>query len=76
MKEIPRLVILDMYRNAIKTVEKVSRQRGHKKVHAWAIKEQKAVTDMIMQVSEDEMDGIEEEEEEAKKRAEIEEFYR
>ena len=71
--EIPRLVTLDLYRNSLKTVEKLSRQRGEKKVHAWVMKAIQDVSYLIIQVAKDEMVEIPDEEEE--KRKSDEEFY-
>ena len=73
--EIPRLVILDLYRNAIDTVEKISRKRVDKKVHAWAVKAKKEVADLMMQVATDEMYGEVEEAEADKQQKAEEEFY-
>jgi hypothetical protein len=73
--EIPRLVILDLYRNAIDTVEKISRKRVDKKVHAWAVKAKKEVADLMMQVAADEMYGEVEDTSEDKEKKSEEEFY-
>lgn len=73
--EIPRLVILDLYRNAIDTVEKISRKRVDKKVHAWAVKAKKEVADLMMEVAEDEMYGEVEDTSEDKEKKSEEEFY-
>ena len=73
--ELPKLVVLDLYRNAISTVEHLSRKSANRKVHAWSMKAKKEVGDLMMQVAEDEMYGeVEESEEEKKKKAE-EDFY-
>lgn len=73
--ELPRLVVLDLYRNAIDTVEHLTRKNGDRKIHAWSVKARKEVGDLMMQVAADEMYGeIEETEEEKQKKAE-EEFY-
>ena len=73
--EIPRLVILDLYRNALSTVEKLSRSRAEKKLHAWAVKAKKEVGDLLKQCALDEMEDIDEESDEAKAIKEEEEFY-
>lgn len=73
--EIPRLVILDLYRNALTTVEKLSRAYQEKKLHAWAVKAKKECGEQIVQMAKDEMDGSVEDEDEKKKREE-EEFYK
>ena len=65
--EMPRLVTLDLYRNSLKTVEKLSRQRGDKKVHAWVMKAIQEVSDLIIQVAKDEMVDIPDEEDSQKK---------
>ena len=73
--ELPRLVVLDLYRNSIDTIEKLSRKKGDRKIHAWAMKARKEVGDLMMQVAADEMYGeVEETEEDKQKKAE-EEFY-
>lgn len=73
--ELPKLVILDLYRNAIDTIEKMSRKRADKKVHAWAMKAKKEVGDLMMQVAADEMYGEVEDSEEDKMQKAEEEFY-
>ena len=73
--ELPRLVVLDLYRNALSSVEKLSRANRDKKVHAWAVKARKEVGDLIMQCANNEMDDIEEETEEDKQKKAEEEFY-
>lgn len=73
--EIPRLVILDLYRNSLSTVEKLSRAQRDKKVHAWAVKARKEVGDLIMQCAYDEMEDVDEEDAAEKKKKADEEFY-
>ena len=73
--EIPRLVILDLYRNSLTTVEKLSRAQRDKKVHAWAVKAKKEVGELIMQCAYDEMEDVGEEDEAAKKKKAEEDFY-
>lgn len=73
--EIPRLVILDLYRNSLSTVEKLSRAQRDKKVHAWAVKARKEVGDLIMQCAYDEMEDVDEEDAATKKKKADEEFY-
>ena len=73
--EIPRLVILDLYRNSLSTVEKLSRAQRDKKVHAWAVKARKEVGDLIMQCALDEMGDVDEEDTAAKKKKADEDFY-
>lgn len=73
--EIPRLVILDLYRNSLSTVEKLSRAQRDKKVHAWAVKARKEVGDLIMQCALDEMEDVDEEDADAKKKKADEDFY-
>lgn len=65
--EIPKLVILDLYRNAIDTIEKMSRKKGDRKIHAWAMKAKKEVGNLMMQVASDEMYGEVEDTSEEKK---------
>ena len=73
--ELPRLVVLDLYRNAINTIEHLSRKKIDRKVHAWAMKAKKEVGDLMMQVATDEMYGeVEDTEEDKAKKAE-EDFY-
>ena len=73
--ELPRLVILDLYRNALTTVEKLSRSNRDKKLHAWAVKARKETGDLIMQCANDEMEDVEEETEEEKQKKADEDFY-
>lgn len=73
--EIPRLVILDLYRNSLATIEKLSRAKIDKKVHAWAVKARKEVGDLMMQCAYDEMDDNEEAAEEDKQKEVEEESY-
>lgn len=73
--ELPRLVILDLYRNALTTVEKLSRANRDRKLHAWAVKAKKETGDLIMQCANDEMDDVGEEEDEEKQKKADEEFY-
>ena len=73
--EIPRLVILDLYRNSLSTVEKLSRAQRDKKVHAWAVKARKEVGDLIMQCAYDEMEDVDEEDAAEKKKKADEEVY-
>lgn len=72
---LPRLVELDLYRNAIDTVERLSRKYADKRVHAWAVKARKEVGELMMQVATDEMYGEVEETEEEKKRKADADFY-
>lgn len=72
--ELPRLVILDLYRNAIDTVERMSRKHEDKKIHAWAMKTKKELGKMMLDMARDEMtDDIEDEEDKARKQDE--DFY-
>lgn len=73
--ELPRLVVLDLYRNAIDTVEKISRRKADRKVHSWAVKTKKEVGDLMMQVASDEMYGEVDESEEDRQKVADEEFY-
>ena len=73
--ELPRLVILDLYRNALTTVEKLSRANRDKKLHAWVVKARKETGDLIMQCAYDEMEDVGEDTEEEKKRKSDEDFY-
>lgn len=73
--ELPRLVILDLYRNALTTVEKLSRSNRDKKLHAWAVKARKETGDLIMQCANDEMEDVEEDTEEEKQKKADEDFY-
>ena len=73
--DLPRLVVLDLYRNAIDTIEKLSRKKADRKVHAWAMKAKKEVGDLMMQVAEDEMFGEVEETPEDKQKKADEDFY-
>lgn len=73
--ELPKLVVLNLYRNAVDTIEKISRKKGDRKIHAWAVKAKKETGDLMMQVAADEMYGeVEDTEEDKQKKAE-EEFY-
>lgn len=72
--EIPRLVILDLYRNALSTIERLSRTYQEKKLHAWAVKAKKEYGERMVQLAKEEMDGTVEDEEEKKKRTDAE-FY-
>ena len=75
-QQIPRLVIFDLYRNALKTVEKISRSRRDKKLHAWVMKAIDETNDIIVQIATDEMYGEEvETEEEKQQKVSEEEFY-
>ena len=73
--EFPRLVVLDMYRRAIDTIEHLSRKNGDRKIHAWSVKARKEVGDLMMQVAADEMYGEVEDSEEEKKKKADEDFY-
>ena len=73
--ELPRLVILDLYRNALTSIEKLSRANRDRKVHAWAVKARKEVGELMMQCANDEMEDVVEDTEEEKKKKEDEEFY-
>lgn len=73
--EIPRIVVLDLYRNSLTTVERLSRACRDKKVHAWAIKAKKEVGDLIMQCANDEMEDVGEEYESEKAKKADEDFY-
>lgn len=73
--EIPRLVLLDLYRNAIDTIEKISRRKVDRRIHAWAVKTKKEVADLMMQVATDEMYGEVEETESDKQQKAEEDFY-
>lgn len=75
-QQIPRLVMFDLYRNALKTVEKVSRSRKDRKLHAWVMKAIDETNDNIIQIATDEMYGEEvETEEERKQKVTDEDFY-
>ena len=75
-QQIPRLVIFDLYRNALKTVAKISRSRRDKKLHAWVMKAIDETNDIIVQIATDEMYGEEvETEEEKQQKVSEEEFY-
>lgn len=73
--ELPRLVILDLYRNALGSIEKLSRAQRDRKVHAWSVKARKEVGDLMMQCANDEMEDVVEETEEEKQKKVDEEFY-
>ena len=73
--ELPKLVILDLYRNAVSTIEKISRKKGDRKVHAWAVKARKELGELMMQVAADEMYGEVEETDEDKMKKADKEFY-
>ena len=73
--ELPRLVILDLYRNALTTIEKLSRANRDKKLHAWCIKARKETGDLMMQCANDEMEDVGDESEEEKKKKADEDFY-
>lgn len=72
--DIPRLVILDLYRNALKTVEKLSRAAKDRTLHAWSVKAIRECGDLIIQMAHDEMDENMVREEEKQEKAD-EEFY-
>ena len=75
-QQIPRLVIFDLYRNALKTVEKISRSRKDRKLHAWVMKAIDETNDIIVQIATDEMFGEEVETvEENRQKVSEEEFY-
>ena len=74
-QQIPRLVIFDLYRNALKTVEKISRSRKDRKLHAWVMKAIDETNDIMVQIATDEMYGEVEESEEEKHKKSDEEFY-
>lgn len=75
-QQIPRLVIFDLYRNALKTVEKISRSRKDRKLHAWVMKAIDETNDIIVQIATDEMYGeVEETGEEQRQKVSEEEFY-
>ena len=66
--ELPKLVVLDLYRNALTTVERMSRKDRDKKLHAWAMKAKEEVSQCMVQIAKDEMYGeieLTEEEKEA-----------
>ena len=68
--------MFDLYRNALKTVEKVSRSRKDRKLHAWVMKAIDETNDNIIQIATDEMYGEEvETEEERKQKVTDEDFY-
>lgn len=73
--EIPRLVVLDLYRNSLASIEKLSRAQRDKKVHAWAVKARKEVGELMMQCAYDEMEDVGDEDEVAKKKKSDEDFY-
>jgi hypothetical protein len=74
--KLPRLVVLDLYRNALSTIERMSRKRREKKLHAWAIKAREEVSDQMIQLALDEMYGEVETTEEEKKELVEEAFYK
>lgn len=61
--ELPRLVILDLYRNALTTVERMSRTHRDKALHAWAVKAKRETSELMVQIAHDEMEEISNEEE-------------
>lgn len=71
-QQLPRLIILDLYRNALRTVERLSRQKRDKRLHAWAVKSIDEVADVMVQLANDEMYGEVSESEEDKKKIEEE----
>ena len=73
--EIPRLVVLDLYRNALSTVERLSRSRDSKKLHAWAVKAKQEAGELLKQCALDEMEDVEENSDESRERKAEEEFY-
>lgn len=73
--ELPRLVVLDLYRNSLVTIERLSRSNRDKKVHAWVMKAKKEVGDLMMQCANDEMEDVGEESEEEKQKKAEEDFY-
>ena len=73
--ELPRLVILDLYRNALTSIEKLSRANRDRRVHAWAVKARKEVGELMMQCANDEMEDVGEDDESTKKKKEDDDFY-
>ena len=73
--ELPRLVVLDLYRRAIDSIERLSRKNGDRKIHAWSMQTKKEVGDLMMQVAADEMYGEVEDSEEEKKQKSDKDFY-
>ena len=75
-QQIPRLVIFDLYRNALKTVEKISRSKKDRKLHAWVMKAIDETNKIIVQIATDEMFGEDvETDEEKQQKVSDEEFY-
>jgi hypothetical protein len=75
-QQIPRLVLFDLYRNALKSVEKISRSRKDRKLHAWVMKAIDETNDIMVQIATDEMYGEEVESgEEKQQKVSDEEFY-
>ena len=72
--EIPRLVQLDLYRNALSSIERLSRAYQEKKLHAWAVKAKKEYGERMVQLAKEEMDGSIEDEEEKQRRMDAD-FY-
>ena len=66
-QELPKLVVLDLYRSALNTAEKITRGRRDKKAHAWVEKEKDRVCYMMMDVLHDEMYDVPDEESEKEK---------
>ena len=73
--ELPRLVVLDLYRNSLTTIERLSRAQRDRKVHAWAVKAKKEVGELMMQCAYDEMEDVGEDSEEQQKKKADEDFY-
>ena len=75
-QQIPRLVIFDLYRNSLKTVEKISRSRKDRKLHAWVMKAIDETNDIMVQIATDEMFGEEVDTgEDKQQKVSEEEFY-
>lgn len=72
--EIPRIVILDLHRNAIATVEKLARMEGNKELREWASNAKKELGKMMLDMANDELSADFESEEDKELRQD-EDFY-
>lgn len=56
MNNIPPLVQIHLYRQALRDVENATRKTGDKKLHAWIMKELEASRALMLERARDEMD--------------------
>lgn len=56
MNNIPPLVQIHLYREALRDIENATRKTGDKKLHAWVMKELEASRALMLESARDEMD--------------------